>query len=142
MSFSAATAATLVRAKSVLLCVLVLLLLVTPVCGALCNATACAVPKTAEKSPCHESAGAPTGEQAENFRAERSCGLQELPVALAADFRSSRPDSLASTNAEPAELRASCIEPMQPRYFSDSWDWHRSSGLIDISLSPVTPLRI
>ena len=140
MTFSAAM---FTRAKTIVIGMLALLLLVTPVCGALCKAQACALPKAAEKSPCHESASAMANENGSSLRSERNCGLPELPVALPADFRSLRSDSAASANAvAPIAAHASSFGFKYPIHCTDLQDWRGTTELLDISPSSTTPLRL
>src|SRR5215470_15030023 len=139
MAFSSATFA---RSKSALVCLLALLLLLTPVCGSLCSAQACEQPRAEEKSPCHDSVGSRGHEhEGSTLRSERNCGLDELPVALPADFRGLRSDSVASANVGlPTAVHASSFRAMHPVYCSDLQDRRRSNVLPDGSLLSITPL--
>src|SRR5262249_50596538 len=139
MRFSAAMA----RVNNVLTGLLVFLLLITPICGALCDAVGCDLrPKAAEQSSCHESAGSISGEHAvASLRAERNCGLQELPVALAADFRSSRSDSLASVNVISVD-RYFSFGPTPPISFTDFSNSPGTGPSADRSPLSMVPLRI
>jgi len=129
--------------KTVSICVLALLLQVTPVCGALCKAHACDLLKAAEKSTCHESAVSMTDRAGSSVRAERSCGLQELPVALPADLRSLRSDSAAPANtATSIAIFASTFGHANPAWFSDAHHSQRTGALSYLSPSSVIPLRI
>jgi hypothetical protein len=129
--------------KTALICVLALLLLVTPVCGALCQAQACDLLKAAEKSTCHESAGSMTNRAGSSVRAERSCGLQELPVALPADFRSLRSDSaVAADTATSIAIFASSFGHANPTCFSDAHHLQGTDALSCLSPSSVVPLRL
>jgi hypothetical protein len=68
-------------------CALAFLLVLTPMCGAVCRARACNLPASAAGAPCHETAG--ISEDASRILAPAlSCSARELPAALPADFRS------------------------------------------------------
>jgi hypothetical protein len=136
------SAAMIARAKPALICTLALLLLVTPVCGALCNANACDLAKPADKSRCHESTSATASERANRtWQAERNCGLQDLLVALPTDFRSSRPDFSTPANATPATVHVS-FELAQPFSFFDSYESAATDTSPGTSSFPAIPLRI
>jgi hypothetical protein len=130
--------------KNGAICVLALFLLVGPVCGALCKAQACDLPKATEKSLCHEPVGSMAGQSAgTTLRGERTCALEEMSVALLADFRSLRSDSIASANAATA-MKISVFAAVQLRlvYFPDFPDSRGSAALSDISACSAVPLRI
>lgn len=130
------------RTKAALICVLALLLLVAPVCGALCKAQACSFPETSEQAPCHESAG-PMTAAADSVHAERSCALQELPVALPADFRSLRSGSaLAADSATLLVNFASTLGHTSATFSPEAFRLPGTGALYDISASPLIPLRI
>src|SRR5262245_47767977 len=87
------------HAKAALICALSSLLLVAPACRAFCKAQSCEAPRATEKLSCHESAAAAANEHASTtFDSERSCSLQEMPVALPATFRNPSSDLLGSPN--------------------------------------------
>jgi hypothetical protein len=134
------------RAKGALIGALSLLLLATPVCGVFCTAQVCEAPKTAEKSPCHELVGTTANELAGlSLRSDGNCALQELPVALPANFRTSSSDLLSSVST------MSLVAPSEFSFTAgqllldcspDFRDSRRSRALLDVSLSSPVPLRI
>jgi hypothetical protein len=88
-----------VRSGSVL--VLAVLLLLTPMCGAICQAQMCApTPAGGEKSACHESFAAAADASNSHISSMQNCTLQQLSVALPASFRSLSGDSPLFANAE------------------------------------------
>ena len=86
MSFAAHS---LALARGASLCGLALLLLLTPICGALCHTQWCLAPAhSSGTSPCHESANAGRNDSADGrIDSLRICSLRELPATLPADSR-------------------------------------------------------
>jgi hypothetical protein len=110
---------TSVRNASVL--VLAVLLLLSPVCGALCQAQVCDAGQSAVNEPaCHQSFSAASDSSAGQISSFENCGLQDLPVALPVSFRSLTGDSplisSAAHSASPLAVRA--IGFLQERHFS------------------------
>lgn len=69
------------------ICMLAALLLLTPVCGLLCQAQACEdASSTAGKLPCHESSVSADRSHG-HLHSARFCDFRELPAALPADTR-------------------------------------------------------
>ena len=79
----------LVLSRGAAICGLALLLLLTPMCGALCHAQSCpALTHNLKTSRCHEFAGAVSGGSLDRtIDSLRTCNLQELPAVLPANFR-------------------------------------------------------
>jgi len=81
--------------------VLAVLLLLTPMCGAICQAQMCSPPQAgAEKSVCHESFGGAADSSDIHISSMQNCTLQQLLVALPASFRSVSGDSPLFAHAE------------------------------------------
>jgi hypothetical protein len=88
-----------VRSGSMFL--LAVLLLLTPMCGATCQAQMCAHTQAGgEKSACHESLAAPADASDSHISSMQNCALQQLPVALPASFRWLPGDSLLFAHSE------------------------------------------
>src|SRR5215468_8406766 len=123
-----------------------LLLLVTPVCSVFCKVQACEAPKTAGKSPCHESRSAMADEHgSSSFRSEKGCGLEELPVVLPANPRSPSSDLLGAINR--ASLLASAefstpSDPVLPVHYADLDASPGSHWFGSASASSAIPLRL
>jgi hypothetical protein len=120
--------------------VLAALLLLTPICGTLCQAQMCDAQQTgAEKSACHESSGVSAEPLNSHISSIRHCGLQQIPVALPASFRSASGDSLlfAKTvrNASPLAILGIIRfgEMDLPGLLSPSGESRRLSGLVERS---------
>ena len=129
--------------KSAATFLLSLLLFVTPLCTALCDARACDLPNASEKSPCHESAGSIPDHADSSVRAERSCGLRDLPVALPADCRSLRLDSVASMHAATQlYMPASASGLVLPLEVTSLLNLQRVGSLGYFSPPSIVPLRI
>jgi len=74
--------------------VLAFLLLLSPVCGAFCQAQMCDTPPAgAGKSSCHESFSAVADPSTSHVNSIQNCALQQQPVALPVGFRSLAGDS-------------------------------------------------
>jgi len=74
------------RGVSVFLLALVLLL--SPVCGALCQAQMCDTPQAgAQNSSCHESVHSTADSSNGHVSSIQNCALQQQPVALPVGFR-------------------------------------------------------
>jgi hypothetical protein len=122
-----------IRSASVV--VLAVLLLLSPVCDALCRAQMCDTSQAGgEKSPCHESFGPAADSSTRHVSSIQNCALQQ-PVALPAGFRSAAGDSSLLDNAthgtSPLAVRA--IDFRHDHYlylqFSSSAESRRLIGL-------------
>ena len=125
---------TAIRGASVF--VLAILLLLSPVCGAFCQAQMCAAPQAgAQKSSCHESFSAAADSSASHVNAIQNCALQQQPVALPVGFRSAAGDSPLVDNAahgtSPLAVRAVDFRPDTCLYlrFSSSAESRSLIGL-------------
>jgi hypothetical protein len=68
--------------------VLVVLLLLSPVCGALCQTQMCGTPQAgAERPSCHDSFSAAADSSISHVSSIQNCALQQQPVALPVGFR-------------------------------------------------------
>ena len=79
----------LALARGAFVCGLALLLLLTPMCGALCHARLCQAPRhDAGTSSCHDSASAGLSDAAKGrIHSVQTCNFEELPAALPANSR-------------------------------------------------------
>ena len=132
---------TLGRAKGVLLCLLALILLLAPVCRNACGAYRCEAANAAPSSPCHESAG-PAPDAGGSVRAERGCGIQELPAVLPEDIRTLRSASLESAKAAVAPVVSDSFGEIRAGYSPDLSGSREGRGRPRNTLSPAVPLRI
>jgi hypothetical protein len=99
--------------------VLVVLLLLWPVCGALCQAQMCDTPQAGgEKSSCHESFSAAADSSVSHVSSIQNCALQQQPVALPVGFRSADWPLAASTPHSTSPLAVPVIEFLSERHFS------------------------
>jgi hypothetical protein len=115
--------------------VLAALLLLSPVCGAFCQAQMCDTPQAgAEKSSCHESFNAAADSSFSHVGSIQNCALQRQPVALPVGFRSAPGDSPlvknATHGASPRAVRAADFHYGNHLYpqFSVSGEWRSLSG--------------
>jgi hypothetical protein len=127
-----------VRGASVL--VLAVLLLLTPICGAICQAQMCDAQQTgAEKPACHESSGVTADPSNSHISAIRNCSLQQIPVALPASFRLASGDSLffakTERNASPLAILGIVlpVEMHFPCLCSPSGESRSLSGFVGLS---------
>src|ERR1700751_1800900 len=115
--------------------VLAFLLLLSPVCGALCQAQMCDTPQAGgEKSSCHESSNTAADSSFSHVSSIQNCALQQQPVALPVGFRSAPGDSPLVENAthgtSPRAVWAADFHYDNHLYpqFSASSDWRTLSG--------------
>src|SRR5215467_9196454 len=98
------------------------LLLLAPVCGALCQAEACESPRAAaEKSGCHEAAGMTAAPAGGTFlRSVANCSLRDLPAARPAGGRMSADSAVTNvfSGSEPATAISSVRWPEGQTEFS------------------------
>lgn len=136
---------TLTSVRSVSLLAVAVLLLLTPVCGVLCQGRMCDLPLAgAEKSPCHESLGAAADPSARHIGSIRDCTLQELPIALPASFRSAAGDFqiLAHSEHHALSLAVPAIELAPARQFSLRFSSSAESRSLNAFASSSLVLRI
>jgi hypothetical protein len=108
-----------IRGASVI--VLAFLLLLSPVCGAFCQAQMCDTPKAgAENSSCHESFTAAANSSISHVSSIQNCALQQQPVALPVGFRSISSDSplVASTGHSASPAATTAMDFLYENYFS------------------------
>jgi hypothetical protein len=99
--------------------VLVVLLLLWPVCGALCQAQMCDTPQAgAEKSSCHELFSAAADSSISHFSSIQNCALQQQPVALPVGFRSVGSSLAASTPPSASPLAVPVVEFLSESHVS------------------------
>jgi hypothetical protein len=99
--------------------VLVVLLLLWPVCGALCQAQMCDTSQAgAEKSSCHELFSAAADSSISHFSSIQNCALQQQPVALPVGFRSVGSPLAASTPPSASPLAVPVVEFLSESHVS------------------------
>jgi hypothetical protein len=116
--------------------VLAVLLLLSPVCGAFCQAQMCDTPQAgAEKSSCHESFNAAADSSFSHVSSIQNCALQQQPFALPVGFRSAPGDSplveSATHGTSPRAVRAADFHNDNHLYppISASAEWRSLSGV-------------
>jgi hypothetical protein len=131
--------------RSASLLVVAVLLLLTPVCGVLCQGRMCDPPLAgAEKSACHESLGAAADPFTRHIGSIRGCTLQELPIALPASFRSAAGEFqlLAHSEHHALSLGVPAIELAPARQFSLRFSSLAASPSLSAFASSSLVLRI
>jgi hypothetical protein len=110
---------------------LAFLLLLSPVCGAFCQAQMCDTPQARPgKSSCHESFSAAADSSTGHVSSIQNCALQQQPVALPVGFRSATGDSPLVDNV------THCTSPLAVR----AVDFHHDSHL-SLKFSSSAELR-
>jgi hypothetical protein len=119
--------------------VLVVLLLLWPVCGALCQARMCDTPQA---GACHESFSAAADSSISHFSSIQNCALQQQPVALPVGFRSVDSPLAASTPHSASPLAVPVLEFLSESHFSPQFSSAESRSLIGLPEHSPLVLRI